>query len=198
MTNIIDDTDQALAARLGREREARGWSLAELAERSGVSKAMLSKVERAEASPTANTLARIATAYGLTLANLLTFESGEAPKRLSRAEAQPVWQDPETGYIRKQIFADPRRLELAEIILPAGRSVAFPASAYSSWSHVIWVVAGRLEVTEGHEKHVVQPGDRLQLGEPADVTYSNVSGKPCRYLVALAPREAPRLVRRSR
>ena len=48
--STIFDTDAALAARLRRERESRGWSLADLAARSGVSRAMVSKIERGEAS----------------------------------------------------------------------------------------------------------------------------------------------------
>ena len=53
MSTIMDDTTPALAARLRLERDARGWSLGDLAQRSGVSKAMISKIERGEASPTA-------------------------------------------------------------------------------------------------------------------------------------------------
>ena len=49
----MDDPTPLIAARLKAEREARGWSLAEFASRSGVSRAMISKVERGEASPTA-------------------------------------------------------------------------------------------------------------------------------------------------
>ena len=59
MSSLIDESGEALAHRVRKEREARGWSLAELAGRSGLSKAMLSNVERAAASPTAGTLVRI-------------------------------------------------------------------------------------------------------------------------------------------
>ena len=56
---MIDDAEKRLAQRLRDEREQRGWSLGDLAERSGVSKAMLSKIERSEASPTAALLGRL-------------------------------------------------------------------------------------------------------------------------------------------
>jgi transcriptional regulator with XRE-family HTH domain len=59
MSTIVTDVTGPLAARLKTEREARGWSVAELAERSGVSRAMISKVERAEASPTAALLGKL-------------------------------------------------------------------------------------------------------------------------------------------
>ncbi|MEN3348873.1 MAG: hypothetical protein V7632_2508, partial [Bradyrhizobium sp.] len=51
MSIIEDNADASLGRRVRAEREGRGWSLAELAGRAGVSKAMLSKIERAEASP---------------------------------------------------------------------------------------------------------------------------------------------------
>ena len=53
MSTIVDDPTLAIARTLRAEREARGWSIADLAQLSGVSKAMISKIERAEASPTA-------------------------------------------------------------------------------------------------------------------------------------------------
>ena len=71
MTTIIDDTSARIARRLRLERDARGWSLADLAERSGIAKATISKIERREMSPTAVTLVRLAGAFDLTLAGLL-------------------------------------------------------------------------------------------------------------------------------
>src|ERR1700760_4126545 len=96
-------TEYQIAQRVRLEREARNWSLAELAERSGVSKAMISKIEREEVTPTAATLPRLAAAFELTLAPL--FLRAEGGPRLSRAAVQPVWRDPATGYVRKQVFS---------------------------------------------------------------------------------------------
>ena len=71
MSLSLDDTGSRIAGRLRLERESRGWSLADLAERSGVSKATISKIEREEVSPTAVILVRLAGAFDLTLAGLL-------------------------------------------------------------------------------------------------------------------------------
>src|SRR5215471_13195255 len=59
MNTIVNDLQLRLAGRLKLEREARHWSIGELAKRSGVSKAMISKMERGEVSPTAALLGRI-------------------------------------------------------------------------------------------------------------------------------------------
>src|ERR1700759_4558369 len=102
MDTIVDTAEAKLAPRIRLEREARGWSLADLAERSGVAKASISKIERGEMSPSAVLLLRLATAFDLTLAGLLLRAEGDK-SRLSRAADQPVWRDPATGYVRKQI-----------------------------------------------------------------------------------------------
>src|ERR1700679_3755221 len=64
MSTIEDDAGTRLAERLKLEREAHGWSLADLAERSGVSRGAISKIERGESSPTAGLLVRLAEARG--------------------------------------------------------------------------------------------------------------------------------------
>ena len=84
METIVDDLSARLAQRLRLERDSRGWSLADLAERSGVSKATISKIERAEVSPTAVVLVRLASAFDLTLAGLMLRAEGQG-ERLSRA-----------------------------------------------------------------------------------------------------------------
>ncbi|MDO8312807.1 MAG: helix-turn-helix transcriptional regulator, partial [Sideroxyarcus sp.] len=91
MTSLIDDTGARIATRIKLERDARGWSLAGLAERAGVSKATISKIERGEVSPTAVILVRLAGAFDLTLAGLLLRAEGKGePERVSRAASQPV------------------------------------------------------------------------------------------------------------
>jgi transcriptional regulator with XRE-family HTH domain len=181
---MIDDTSALLAARIAAERQARGLSLGDLAARSGVSKAMLSRIERQEASPTANVLARIAAAFGVTLAELLTHDRDEA-QRVAAAD-QPVWTDPDTGYVRRQVFVSRTvPLELVEVMLPAGRAVAIPASAYGLARHVLWVLEGQVEIKDGDQVVELAAGDRFRFGPPADRVYRNSTDQPCRYLMAL-------------
>jgi transcriptional regulator with XRE-family HTH domain len=185
---IVDSLDSAIAARIRGERTARRWSLDDLAERSAVSKAMISKIERAEASPTAALLGRLSAAFGLTLSALVA--ETEAPHRGPvRAADQPLWRDPATGYIRRQVAASSTiPIELVEVDLPPGASVSFPAASYRAMSHVIWVLAGRLTFVEGEVTHDLSPGDSLEFGPPADCTYRNDSAAACRYLVVLLRR----------
>jgi transcriptional regulator with XRE-family HTH domain len=194
MTTIQDkdapDLTMPLATRLRVEREERGWSIAELAERSGVSRAMISKVERAEASPTAALLGRLVGALGMTLSTLLARAEGDAGGggRVARAGAQPVWRDPETGYLRRAVTPPGAQPELVRVELPPGARVAYPAHTYLDWSHAIWVLEGALVFHEGSAQHQLGAGDCLVLGPPVDCAFENASEAPCLYLVALARR----------
>jgi transcriptional regulator with XRE-family HTH domain len=180
--------DAVLARRIRGEREARGWSLAGLAERAGVSKAMLSKIERAEASPTAATLSRVATAYGLTMAALFESPKG-GDSRLMRAKDQPLWRDPKTSYLRRQVFLSPSTpLELVEVELPPRQEVGFPASAYQLIHQVVWVLSNRLTIMEGAMRHELAAGDRVEFDAPSDVVFRNEGAQPCRYVVAIVRR----------
>jgi transcriptional regulator with XRE-family HTH domain len=186
MATIVDESSTRIARRLRLERDVRGWSLADLAERSGVSKAMISKIEREEVSPTAVILVRLAGAFDLTLAGLLVRAEGQG-NRLSRAAEQPVWRDPATGYVRKQVFCRPDHpLEITRVELPAGKQVVLPASSYASIRQAVWVLKGALVIVEGGERHLLKAGDCLGFGPPNEVTFANESAAPCTYLVVLA------------
>src|SRR2546421_7553646 len=188
MSTIVDAIDSTIAARVRGERTVRRWSLDDLAERASVSKAMISKIERAEASPTAALLGRLSAAFGLTLSALLA--EAEVPHRGPvRAANQAMWRDPATGYLRREVAASATSpIELTEVDLPPSASVSFPAASYRGMAHVIWVLAGRLTFVEGDVTHDLGPGDSLEFGLPADCTYRNDREAACRYLVVLVRR----------
>ena len=188
MISLIDETTAQIAARIRLERDARDWSLAELAARSGVSKATISKIERGEVSPTAAVLVRLAAAFDLTLAGLLlrAEEDGELD-RVSRAAAQPVWKDPATGYTRRQVLSRPDHpLEVVQVELPAAKQVKLPASSYAHIRQAVWVLSGELVIAEGGQRQVLVEGDCLAFGPPSAVTFANESQLPSTYLVVLA------------
>jgi transcriptional regulator with XRE-family HTH domain len=192
MDTIEDDFGVRLAARLRTEREARGWSLAELAGRSAVSKAMISKVERGDSSPTATLLGRLSGAFGLTLSQLLA-RAEAVSGRLARSAEQPVWRDPETGYIRHaatpEAAATP--LSLVRVELPPGARVAYPADAFRFIDQQILVLEGRLDFTQGETRYEMAAGDCLHLGPAADSVFHNPGTAPCRYVVAVLRTDRP-------
>src|SRR5205807_7058073 len=68
MEDGTSDLNQRIAARVRGLRAAQGLSLAALAGKSGVSRSMISLIERGESSPTAVVLEKLAAGLGVTLA----------------------------------------------------------------------------------------------------------------------------------
>ncbi|AEA63119.1 helix-turn-helix domain-containing protein [Burkholderia gladioli] len=183
MYTIVDDIDHRIGARIRAERESRGWSLTNLAENSGVSRAMIHKIERGESSPTATSLAKLAGAFNLSMSALLALAELE-DGRLLRVDDQPVWIDPQSGYVRRHV--SPKSvspLTLVEIDLPPGAGIPMPASAYLNMRQLIWVLDGTLVFVEGGERHELQAGDCLEIGPPADCEFRNDSAANCKYAV---------------
>lgn len=186
MDTSVDASSTQIARRVRLERDMRGWSLADLGARSGVSRATISKIERGEVSPTAVILVRLAGAFDLTLAGLLLRAEGGG-ERLTRAAEQPVWRDPETGYVRRQVFSRPDHpVEVVQVELPAGQRVVLPSSSYTRIRQAVWVQHGDLAIQEGGERHLLRAGDCLGFGPPSEVTFANETAAPCTYLVVLA------------
>lgn len=195
MSTMMDDPslDSLIAARIRQEREARGWTIVDLAAASGVSRAMISKVERAESSPTAALLGRLSGAFHLTVSALLArAEAGAGPPRIARAGGQPRWRDPATGYRRRALSPPGAEPELVEVDLPPGARVAYTAASFAFLrGQVAWVLSGRLVIEEGTGESHLEAGDCLafDLDAPKGHAFRNPSkGKPCRYLVALSRR----------
>ncbi|WP_375484803.1 helix-turn-helix domain-containing protein [uncultured Jatrophihabitans sp.] len=185
----MDDTlGSAIAATLHHARASQGWSVATLAERAGVSRAMIGKIERGEAQPTAVLLGRLSGALGWSLSQLLARAEGDTG-RVARRAAQAVWTDPGTGYVRRAVSPNTGGpLELVEVELPAGAEVAFPVESYLHAHHQIWVLDGHLVFRDDDTEHELAAGDCLELSTPRPGAYLNRSDAPCRYLVVLARR----------
>lgn len=158
-----DPLDRRIAERLRGLRGARGWSLEALAERSGVSRATLSRLENAEVSATAGVLGRLCAVYGLTLSRLMHMVEGDfAP--LMRHETQPLWTDPETGFARRSVSPPGRTLagEALEGVMLADTHIAYEAPPRPGLEHHLLLLEGALEVTVEGRVHALSPGDCLR------------------------------------
>ncbi|SCK28135.1 helix-turn-helix transcriptional regulator [Vogesella sp. LIG4] len=180
--------DDLLAKRIRSLRKRRGHALEKLAELSGVSRSMISLIERAETSATAAVLNKLADALGVSLASLFSEEAEPAVTPLARFEEQHVWQDPASGYLRRQLsppgYGSP--LELAEVIFLAGQTVTFDNAMRSIVTHQqIWMLAGEMEITvEGQSWHLL-PGDCLAMTLGQQIVFHNPTSSSARYLIAL-------------
>lgn len=156
--------DDRLALRLAELRLERGWTLEELARRADVSRSTLSRVERAEVSPTAALLGRLCAVYGRTMSRLLS-EVESAPARLVRAGDQQVWRDEATGFVRRSV-SPPHgalRAELVEGRLPPGGDITYDKPSVPGLEHHLWLLEGELDMTIDGETHRLAVGDCLRF-----------------------------------
>jgi len=183
------DVHQLIARRVRELRDAHGWSLDALAERSKVSRSNISLIERGQSSPTAAVLDKLATALGVALPSL--FEETEAPlaepSPIARRAQQPIWTDPESGYVRRSLSPAVRApTQLVEVSFPAGQRVAYETGARDAEIHQqIWMIEGTMEMTIGEQHWRLEPGDCLGLWLDSPIVYRNPTRKIARYLAAL-------------
>jgi transcriptional regulator with XRE-family HTH domain len=184
-----DDLDRRIAARVQSCRKARGFSLAALAEASGVSKAMLSRVENAQSSATAALLGKVAAGLGVSLSELLVDPAPE-PQRLHRRAAQPTWKDPQQGWRRRQVapFEPGIGVQLVEVELPRRTRVDYPPWQGGGYAERIWLVEGRLRIEWGDERFDLEPGDALDIVVDRALAFHNPGDAACRYLLVIAAR----------
>ena len=187
MENDDDGIDLAISARLRQLRAGQGLTLEALAERSGVSRAMISRVERGEASPTAQLLLRLCTALGQTLSAF--FAMGESGDPLARRADQPVWRDPESGYRRRAVSppGTPSRVEIVDVAFPPGARVAFPPeTARAGMTQQVWLFAGIMELQMADGRvHRLEPGDCLYMSITEGHIFHNPGDEPAHYAVIL-------------
>jgi transcriptional regulator with XRE-family HTH domain len=196
------DVNARIARRLRELRDARGFSLDALADRSGVSRSTISLIERGQSSPTATVLDKLAAGLGATLASL--FEEADKPavpvSPVARAADQVVWTDPASGYVRRNLSpaGAGSALQLVSVTFPAGRRVAYDSPPRDTEiQQQIWLIDGVMEITVGTARHRLEAGDCLAMSLDQPIVYRNPTRKPACYVVALATLASP-TSRRSR
>jgi transcriptional regulator with XRE-family HTH domain len=214
---IVEQPGQAVerrvASRLKELRARRDLTLDALAKASGVSRSMISLIERAESSPTANVLDKLAASLGVTLASLFAEDKRTDATPVVRRTEQTAWTDPESGYIRRNLSPPgyPSPIELVEVVLPPGTRVTYDSAFRGArLDQQVWVLEGAIEVVVGTDTYRLATGDCLVMHVDRPTAFRNQSRREAsRPLVALTtnaptpaamrPRPAaPRKARRPR
>jgi transcriptional regulator with XRE-family HTH domain len=182
----METIDRRIAEGLRSLRAEREWSLDELARRTDVSRATLSRLENAEVSPTASVLGKLAAAYGLTISRLMHMvEDDFVP--LVRRSAQPVWSDPGIGFRRRSVSppAHTLRGELLECRLQPDTRITYDAPPRPGLEHHLLLMDGQLEITIEGRTYDLRPGDclRYQLYGASAFTTPKRSG--ARYILVV-------------
>ncbi|HXK23768.1 MAG TPA: XRE family transcriptional regulator [Myxococcota bacterium] len=191
--------NERIAERVRALRAARRLSLDALAHRSGVSRSMISLIERGEASPTAVVLDKLAAGLGVLLTSL--FEgphasggAGTPDGPLARLADQPQWRDPESGYLRRNVSPPgaPQPMQIVEVRFPPGRRVAFENPARDLRIHQqVWMLEGSIDVTVGRQRHRLHRGDCLAMQLDRPTAFHNPTRRAARYAVVIASEPVP-------
>ncbi len=158
----MESIEARIAANLRLRRDALGLSLGQLAERSGVSKAMIAKVESGASSPTAALLGRLCSGLGVTLSSLMA-AAESAGTDFYPVASQPTWRDPETGLERRLVapLTAHSSVEVARLTLPAGAHVEYGTVPVRPIRQHLIGIAGTLAFTIGGEATDIRAGDCL-------------------------------------
>ena len=174
----------AVGANLRRLRTRRGLSLERLAQKSGVSRAMLSQVELGRSAPTINVLWKVARALGVTFSALLSPNLDATPVLLRECSTKRL-SSLDSSFSSRALFPfdRPRRVEFYELLLkPHAVEEAEPHPPGTSENLV--VNAGSVTITVGHAAYELNQGDALLFAADVVHAYRNRgAGDALMYLV---------------
>src|SRR5579871_943394 len=181
----------AIGEKLRALRLKKKMGLVELGRHTGLSAAMLSKVERGKLFPTLPTLLRIALVFSV---GLEYFFSDDQKRRVlaivRRADRKRFPERPDgrdiSFYFESLDFAAVERKLNAYYAefqsLPPGKA----RSHHHSGVEFLSVFRGKLEMHIGTEEHVLDSGDSIYFDSSVPHSYRKISQKPCSAIVVTA------------
>ncbi len=180
---------RALGQRLKALRAETGMTLEDLSQRSGVSRSMLSTIERGEKSPTLPIIVRIATGFGLSLSNLLGAEPDTSSVSVIRRGEHLTFRDAQTGFER--LVLSPEHLDNGvEFVLhrlPPGRSTGLLPAYASPTEKYLAVAEGQLTAYVDDRPHVLKAGDSMHFEVKSPYRFVNEDLRaPCTYYMVIA------------
>ena len=176
--------------RVAQRRRALRLTLDQLAARTGVSRAMISKIERGEVQASAVVLDRLCSGIGTTLSALFARDPASP---LLRRDDQPTWTDPASGYVRREVApaGTGSPVRIVEVNFPPDAAVAFDRTPERPLDQHVWMLEGAMEIATGGHVHDLHAGDCLHMTVLEGAKFRNVSGKPARYAVVVTPKGLP-------
>lgn len=173
--------------RLKHLRTRAGFTLEDLCIASGVSRAMLSKVERGEKSPTLTILVRIAAGLGVSLSTLMGAEPTLAAATVIRANKRLTFKDPETGFERH--ILSPNHVEngvelLLHRIPPGESSGTLPPYNVPTEKFLV-VDEGQLTVCIGERRYDLKSGDSFYFEVREPYRFINNAKTSCAYYLVI-------------
>ena len=170
-----DSVARAIGGRVRQGRAGRGWTLDQLAERSGVSRRMLVSIEQGSANPSIATLLLISDALGIGLPALVELDRSPG-LRVTRAGTTPVlWRGKLGGQAVLVAGTEPPDVvELWDWTLGPGESHSSPAHAAGT-RELLLVLDGQIQLRVGQHAEVLGAGDSASFAGDRPHGYANAS-----------------------
>ena len=187
----------AIGARVRRERQARQWTLDELAEAAGVSRRMLVNVEQGAANPSVGTLLRLGDALGVGLPTLVGPPEAAAVEVTRRGEGAVLWRSDAGG--RGVLVAATQRPDVLELwewtLCPGDRHESEPH--VPGTQELVQVQEGSVTVEVGGRSVTLAAGDAVVFSGDVAHAYANRTSGQSRFTIAVSgpgvgPASAPR------
>ena len=177
---------EALAAELKHQRRRQSLSLEQLASMSGVSRSMISKIERGEAVPSTVILSRLAESLGVTFAKLM-LPAAEREIVVIPASVQPVLRDQASGFQRRCLspVLPGRGIDWVLNTLPPGGATGEFTAHRRGVEEYIYVLRGRLRATIGERMLILSEGDSLYFEADQPHAFSNPDATACEYFLVI-------------
>lgn len=178
---------ETLAAELRERRRREGLSLEALSAKAGVSRSMISKVERGEAVPSTVVLSRLAEALGTSFAALMMPNAAEHEVLVIPRSRQPVLRDEATGFTRRVLspVLPGRGLDLVLNTLPPRAETGAFTPHRNGVEEYVWVQRGRLRAMLGGTEVLLEAGDSLFFDAKVPHAFANPGDEPCEYLLVI-------------
>ena len=173
-----DSVARAIGGRVRHGRNSRGWTLDQLAERSGVSRRMLVSIEQGTANPSIATLLLISGALGIGLPALVELDD-QPGVRVTRAGTAPVlWRGKLGGRAMLVAGTEPPDVtELWDWTLGPGESHSSPAHAAGT-RELLLVLDGQIQLRVDQHAEALSTGDSASFA--GDLPHGYVNGSPAR------------------
>jgi transcriptional regulator with XRE-family HTH domain len=177
----IDRTVSEIGAKLAKARAERGWSLAQLAERSGLSTAAVHKIEKNGMTPTIASLMKIASALGKSVGYFVEESDAARPVTMIRRDERSRLYTSKQGLVLENISGryGPFWVAGAEASVEP-----FADSGPNPMTHpgeeLVLVTQGRMRFVIDDEEYELEAGDSLHFRTVRPHSWSNPSEQPAR------------------
>ncbi|HYY23613.1 MAG TPA: cupin domain-containing protein [Thermoleophilaceae bacterium] len=177
----IERTVSELGAKVAKARAERGWSLAQLAERSGVSTAAVHKIEKSGMTPTIATLMKIALALGKSVSYFVEDVDAARPVTVIRRDERTQLYTSKQGLVLQNISGryGPFWVAGAEAHVEP-HADSGPEPMRHPGEELVLVLDGRMTFTIDDETYELEAGDSIHFRTVRPHSWANPSGRPAR------------------